>query len=201
MFLFKLSKFPFLNCQNFPFQTVKMFLFKLSKISFSNCQNVPFQTVKISFSKLWKCSFSNCQNFFFQTVKMFLFKLSKFPFSKLSKFPFSNCQKILVGLPKKIIITWIFLIKHTKSKFPPSPNRFHLKTSNGLVKNSKKDLFVKLPHFWFYDNLNADKNKIFKLIEWKFSFFFHCREIFHLKQYNFPNFHFTFSRFSGVNDN
>ncbi len=40
--LFKLSKFPFSNCQNFPFQ---------------NCQNFPFQTVKISFSKLSKFSF------------------------------------------------------------------------------------------------------------------------------------------------
>jgi hypothetical protein len=69
--LFKLSKFPFSNCQNFPFQ---------------NCQNFPFQTVKISlfklskfpFSKLSKFPFSNCQNFPFQTVK----NSTKFPAKK-----------------------------------------------------------------------------------------------------------------------
>ncbi len=55
------------NCQNFPFQTVKIFLCKLSKFSFSNCQNFPFQ--------LSKFSFPNCQNFPFQTVKIFLFRL------------------------------------------------------------------------------------------------------------------------------
>jgi hypothetical protein len=46
------ANFSFSNCQNFPFQTVKISklskfsFFKLSKFSFSNCQN--FQTVKIS---------------------------------------------------------------------------------------------------------------------------------------------------------
>jgi hypothetical protein len=96
----KLSKFSFSNCQNFPFQTVKIFLFKLVKFSFSNCQNYPFQTVKIflfklskiSFSKLSKFSFTNCQNFLFQTVKIFLFQTVKFSFFKLSKFSFPNCQ-------------------------------------------------------------------------------------------------------------
>jgi hypothetical protein len=86
LFLFKLSKFYFSNCQNFLFQTVKIFffqtvkifLFKLSKFSFLNCQNFPFktvkkflfQTVKNFFFKLSKFSFSNCQNFSFQTVKI-----------------------------------------------------------------------------------------------------------------------------------
>ncbi len=53
------------NCQNFPFQTVKI---------------LHFQTVKIFPSKL---------------SKFFIFKLSKFLFSKLSKFPFPNCQNFL----------------------------------------------------------------------------------------------------------
>jgi hypothetical protein len=70
----KLSKFPFPNCQNFLFQTVKISLFKLSKFPFSNCQNFPFQTVKISLSKLSKYPFPNCQNFPFQTVKISLSK-------------------------------------------------------------------------------------------------------------------------------
>ncbi len=76
IFLSKLSKFTFSNCQNFPFQTVKIFLLKLSKFSFSNCQNFPFETDKIFLSKLSKLSFSNCQNFPSQTVKILLFKLS-----------------------------------------------------------------------------------------------------------------------------
>ncbi len=46
-----MSKIPFPNCQNFPFQTVKISLFKLSKFPFPNCQNFPFQTVKISLFK------------------------------------------------------------------------------------------------------------------------------------------------------
>jgi hypothetical protein len=46
-FLYKLSKFSISNCQNFPFQTVKISLYKLSKFPFTNCQNFPFQTVKI----------------------------------------------------------------------------------------------------------------------------------------------------------
>ncbi len=62
IFLFKLWKFCFSNCQNFPFQTVKIFHFKLSKFSISNCQNFSFQTVKISHFKLSKFSMSNCQN-------------------------------------------------------------------------------------------------------------------------------------------
>jgi hypothetical protein len=82
VFLFKLSKFPFLNCQNFPFQTVKISLFKLSKFSISNCQNSLFRTVKISLFKLSKFSF---------------FELSKFPFSNCQNFPFPNCQKISFG--------------------------------------------------------------------------------------------------------
>jgi hypothetical protein len=73
-----MSKFSFSNCQNFPFQTVKIFLFKLSKFSFSNCQNF--------LSKLSKFSFSNCQNFPFQTVRIFIFKLSKFPFQTVKIF-------------------------------------------------------------------------------------------------------------------
>jgi hypothetical protein len=73
-FLMIFTKFPFLNCQNFLFQTVKIFIFKLSKFFFSNCQNFSFQTVKISLYKLSKFSFSNCQNFPFQTVKIFLFQ-------------------------------------------------------------------------------------------------------------------------------
>ncbi len=58
------------NCQIFPFQTVKIFIFKLSKFSFLNCQKISFsklskftfQTVKISLFKLSKFPFSNCQN-------------------------------------------------------------------------------------------------------------------------------------------
>jgi hypothetical protein len=78
--LFKLSKFPsklskffFPNCQNFPFQTVKILIFKTVKFSFQNCQNFPF---------------SNCQNFPFQTVKISHFQTVNF-FLKLSKFWFS----------------------------------------------------------------------------------------------------------------
>ncbi len=70
IFLFELSKFPFLNCQNSTFQTVKIRLFKLSKFDFSNCQNSTFQTVKIRLFKLSKFDFPNCQNFFFKTVKI-----------------------------------------------------------------------------------------------------------------------------------
>jgi hypothetical protein len=44
-------------------QVLKIFFFKLSKFSFSNCQNFPFQTVKISLFKLSKFLFSNCQFF------------------------------------------------------------------------------------------------------------------------------------------
>ncbi len=91
IFHFKLAKFPFSNCQNFSFKTVKNFLFKLSKFSISNCQNFPFQTVKNFLFKLSK--------FPFQTVKIFHFKLSKFSFPNCQKFPFQtvkfsfpNCQ-------------------------------------------------------------------------------------------------------------
>jgi hypothetical protein len=66
------------NCQNFPFQTVKILLSKLSKISFPNCQKFPFQTVKI---------------FLFKTVKIFFFKLSKFTFPHSQNFPFPKCLK------------------------------------------------------------------------------------------------------------
>jgi hypothetical protein len=80
-----LIKFPQINCQNFPFPTVKISLFKLSKFPFPNCQNFAFQTAKIillklskfTFSNCQKFSFSNCQNFSFQTVKISLLKLSK----------------------------------------------------------------------------------------------------------------------------
>ncbi len=44
----KLSKLPFSNCQNFPFQTVKISLFKLSKFPFPNCQNFLFKLSKFS---------------------------------------------------------------------------------------------------------------------------------------------------------
>jgi hypothetical protein len=81
IFIFKLSKFSFSNCQNFRFQTVKIFLFKLSNYSFSNCQNFHFQTVKIFVFKLSKFFFSNCQIIPFQTVKFFVFELSKFFYS------------------------------------------------------------------------------------------------------------------------
>jgi hypothetical protein len=72
-------EFPisFSNCQNFPFQTVKISLSKLSKFPFQNCQNFPLNTVKISLSKLSKFPFPNCQNFPLNTVKIFFFKLSK----------------------------------------------------------------------------------------------------------------------------
>jgi hypothetical protein len=53
---FKLSKFPFSNCQNF---------------LFPNCQNFPLRTVKI---------------FLFETVKNFLFKLSYLIIAKQTKF-------------------------------------------------------------------------------------------------------------------
>jgi hypothetical protein len=61
---------------------------KLSKFPFPNCQNFHFQTVKISISKMSK--FPNCQNFLFQTVKISPSKLSKFSFLKLSNFPIPN---------------------------------------------------------------------------------------------------------------
>ncbi len=102
IFLSKLSKFSFSNCQKFRFQTVKNFVFKLSKFSFPNCQKFLFQTVKISFQtvkiflfKLSKIYFSICQNFPFQTVKNFLFKTVKIFLFKLSKFSFPNCQNFL----------------------------------------------------------------------------------------------------------
>jgi hypothetical protein len=100
-------KLFFPNCQNFPFQTVKVSLSKLSNFHFPNCQIFTFQTVKFSLSKLSNFHFPNCQIFTFQTVKFSLFKLSKFPFpncqiftfqtvtislSKLSNFSFPNCQ-------------------------------------------------------------------------------------------------------------
>ncbi len=88
IFLFKLSKLPFSNCQNYSFQSVKISLFKLSKFPFSNCQNLPFQTLNCQnfLFKLSKFPFSNCQNFPFQTVKISLFKLSKFPFQTVKIF-------------------------------------------------------------------------------------------------------------------
>jgi hypothetical protein len=43
---------------NSTFQTVKIFLSKLSKFAFSNCQNFSFQTVKIFLSKLSNFSLS-----------------------------------------------------------------------------------------------------------------------------------------------
>jgi hypothetical protein len=61
-------KFSFSNCQNFPFQTVKIFLFKLSKFSFSNCQIFPFQTVKISLFQLSKFPFQTVKVCFEKTV-------------------------------------------------------------------------------------------------------------------------------------
>ncbi len=69
-----------------------IFSSKLSKISISNCQNFPFQTVKISFSKLLKFSFSklskisfpNCQNFPFPNCQ-------NFPFESSQRFPFPKC--------------------------------------------------------------------------------------------------------------
>jgi hypothetical protein len=130
-FLSKLSKFPFLNCQNFLFQTVKNFLFKLSKYTFSNCQKFPFQTVKNFLSKLSKFPFPNCQNFLFQTVKIsfsncqnFLFQTVKISFSKLSKFPFQTVKISLSKLSKFYVNTdrnktWIQ--DHQYSKSPHLP--------------------------------------------------------------------------------
>jgi hypothetical protein len=111
----------FPNCQNFPFQTVKISLLKLSKFLFSNCQNFPFQTVKFSlfklskfpFSKLSKFLFSNCQNFSFQTVKISLFKTVKISLFKLSKFLFSNCQNFSFQTVK-ITLSWLARIFKAK---------------------------------------------------------------------------------------
>jgi hypothetical protein len=141
----KLSKFSFLNCQNFPFQTVKIFIFKLSKFSFSNCQNFPFsncqnfllqtvkiflfQTVKIFFFKMSKFSFSNCQNFPFQSVKIFLFKVSKFSFSNCQNFSFQTVK------------IFFFKLSEEEGNFP----EFHSKiTSNIPLKIPSLTLELKV---------------------------------------------------------
>jgi hypothetical protein len=114
----KLSKFSFSNCQNFPFQTVKISLFKLSKFPFYNSQNFPF---------------ANCQNFLFQTVKISLFKLSKFPFSNCQNFPFANCQNFLFQTVK------IFQSKFRAFKASTfSPSTFLLKSLRKPNKASEK---------------------------------------------------------------
>ncbi len=105
----KLSNFPFPNCQNFSFQTVKISLFKLSKFYFSNCQNFPFQTVKISLFKTVKISLFKLSKFSFSKLsKNFLFKLSKIHFSNCQKISFSNCQNFSFQTVK------IFLFKLSK---------------------------------------------------------------------------------------
>jgi hypothetical protein len=79
--LYKLSKFPFLNCQNFLFKLSKFPFFKLSKFPFSNCQNFPFSNChNFPFSNCQNFPFSNCHNFPFQTVKSSRFKLSRISF-------------------------------------------------------------------------------------------------------------------------
>jgi hypothetical protein len=111
--LFKLSKFPFSNCQNFSFQTVK--------ISFSNCQNFSFQTVKNFLFKLSKFPFSNCQNFSFQTVKNFLFKLLKFQtVTWMVKITERNQQKVTkcLGLFNIFEAKWVYFLGWTWPDFP-----------------------------------------------------------------------------------
>jgi hypothetical protein len=153
----KLSKFPFPNCQNFPFQTVKISFCKLSKFPFPNCQNFLFQAVKISLSKLSKFPFANCQNFPFQTVKISLFKLSKFPFancqnfllqtvkislSKLSKFPFANCQNFPFQTVK---------ISFSKlSKFPFQTVKISLFKLSKFPFSKCMSQFEKFGEHWMY---------------------------------------------------
>ncbi len=101
--LSKLSKFPFSNCQKFPFQTVKISLFKLPKLS-------SFKLLKFSFSNSQKFTFQTVKNSPFRTVKIFLFKLSKFPFS--------NCQ----NFSKSLGNTGINCVQLTKSFNPFQTN-------------------------------------------------------------------------------
>ncbi len=102
---FKLSKFSFS---------------KLSKFPFPNCQNFLFQTVKISLSKLSKFLFSNCQNFSFQTVKISLSKLSKIPIKTLiKKAPPQHNQfpkKKISSSPKSIHLLCSFKQKPVRCK-------------------------------------------------------------------------------------
>ncbi len=128
IFLFKLSKFSFSNCQNFHFQTVKIFFFELSKFSF-------FKLSKFFFFKLSKFSFSNCQNFPFQTVKIFIFKLSKFSFS--------NCQNFLFQTLKKFGEYWANNPINQQSLIIPNPFKSHRVNSSNIkihMKNSLQSL-------------------------------------------------------------
>ncbi len=148
IFLSKLSKISFSNCQTFPFQTVKNFFFKLSKFSFSNCQTFPFQTVKNFFFKLSNFSFlycqnfffklsnfsfSNCQKFLFQTVKLFLFKLSNFSFSNCQTFPF---QTVKIFLSQTVKISTVLASrnhpKHSKTSSTKSPLTKHTQSINQI---------------------------------------------------------------------
>ncbi len=88
----KLSKISFRNCQNFPFQTVKISFSELSKFPFPNCQNFLFQTVKIFLFRTVKIFLFKLLKFPFKTVKIFLLKLSKYSFPNCQNFPFPNCQ-------------------------------------------------------------------------------------------------------------
>jgi hypothetical protein len=120
IFLFKLSKFSFSNCQNFLFQSVKFFFFKLSKFSFSNVkvflfkrQNFPLQTVKVFLFRLSKFSFSNCQTCLADLLLHFKHKNAPNPPSKSIKGPkkhpnlFPSEEKSIWGLFLFIVIFFL----------------------------------------------------------------------------------------------
>ncbi len=158
------QNFPFPNCQNFTFQTVKISLIKLSKFPLSNCQNFPYQIVKISLFKLSKFPLSNCQNFPYQTVKISLFKLSKISLSKLSKF--SNDFGLVCRGSKSLRNTdssGSFIFPYLVFPFPFFSQKNSLLNFNSAIKEIPKIPSDDLSPKFILIEQSLEKNKAVKI--------------------------------------